>query len=444
MRNRKWMLLIWLLLIFSLNTQNGAAAKSLVGPLQVGAGQAAIQIPEGFFPTQGFDGIHDDLYVKTLLFNNGIIQTAIVSVDMTSLSNIDGMKEVVQKNTGVKPENIFIYAAHNFSSPHVFGGDGDKKTAMFAQALNKALATSAKEASAGLKAAKIGYDTGISNVNINRDILTTEGWWHGSNAAAYSDKELGVMKIDDVSGKALAIFMNYSVQSSVLDESVSNEGKRMISADLAGAATKYIEEKYKAAGTIAFFGIGSAGDQSPILMANRYTMNDSGISVRKDIHDTGYIVLGLLGERLGADAVSVAQNITDKQSEVDLTVINDSVICQSQKMPERQKPADMKPVKQYAYQETGEIKVPIAIMKVGNIAIVGVQPELAAIIGADIKKKSPIKNTLVLTMVNGAAKYMADKDSYDKFTYEARNSHHAKGSAERVEAKILSMLETLK
>lgn len=49
-----------------------------------------------------------------------------------------------------------------------------------------------------------------------------------------------------------------------------------------------------------------------------------------------------------------------------------------------------------------------------------------------------------MTLVNGAAKYMADENSYDKFTYEARNSQYAKGSAEYVEDKILSMLETLK
>jgi len=378
------------------------------------------------------------------LLNNGRNKIAIVSIDLTSLGNIDGLKDVVQKITGVKPENIFIYAAHNFSSPHMFGGDGDEKTAMFSLAIDKAIEASAKTAFVSMQFAKIGYGTGISNVNINRDILTADGWWHGGDASGYSDKELGVMKIDDLSGKALAIFMNYSVQSSILDESVSNKGECVISADLAGAATNYVEEKYKNEGTIAFFGVGSAGDQSPIFMANRYTIDNNGAAVRKDIHDDGYVLLDLLGERLGTDTIKVAENITDKQSDVDLTVIHDSVICQSQKMPEHQKATDMRPVKQYVYQDNGEIKVPIDIMKVGNIAIVGIQPELASKIGANIKKKSPIKNTMVLTMVNGAAKYMADKNSYDKFTYEARNSQYAKGSAERVEDKILSMLETLK
>jgi hypothetical protein len=38
--------------------------------------------------------------------------------------------------------------------------------------------------------------------------------------------------------------------------------------------------------------------------------------------------------------------------------------------------------------------------------------------------------TLVMTMVNGASKYMADKESYDNMTYESMNSPFGKGSAD--------------
>ncbi|WP_165865887.1 hypothetical protein [Lucifera butyrica] len=423
------------------------AAQAPYGTLQAGAGETLIQIPPEFFPAQGFDGIHDPLYVKTLLLDNGVNKTAVVSIDMTSLGNVNQLKSIIQKTAGIQPDNIFIYAAHNFSSPHVFPGMTEnaaenKKTAMFASALAKAVEAATQKAVTGMQPASIGYGTGISNVNINRDELTAGGWWHGSNETGYSDKELSVMKIDSLSGKPLAIFMNYSVQSSIMDESVSNQGKKLISTDLAGAATKYVEDQYKEDGTVAFFGVGAAGDQAPIFMANRYMTDNKGVSIRTDIHDDGYILLGLIGERLGYDAIKVSRKIIDKQTSVDLSVIHDSVVCKSQKMP-MSKTADMKPVKQYTYQIDGEVKVPIDIMKIGNIALVGIQPELASKIGADIKKGSPVKNTMVLTMVNGAAKYMADKDSYDKFTYEARNSKYAKGSAELVENKIISMLTQL-
>jgi hypothetical protein len=61
-------------------------------------------------------------------------------------------------------------------------------------------------------------------------------------------------------------------------------------------------------------------------------------------------------------------------------------------------------------------------MRIDDIALVGVEVEFAASVGAEIKAHSPYPHTLLLTMVDGAAKYMADAKSYDQFTYEARNS----------------------
>ena len=46
-------------------------------------------------------------------------------------------------------------------------------------------------------------------------------------------------------------------------------------------------------------------------------------------------------------------------------------------------------------------------------------------------------------MVNGAARYMPDADSYKKITYEAMNSSYRHGSAEIFAGSILDTLETM-
>jgi hypothetical protein len=82
-------------------------------------------------------------------------------------------------------------------------------------------------------------------------------------------------------------------------------------------------------------------------------------------------------------------------------------------------------------------------MQIGSIALVGLQAELSSRTGLDIKERSPFDRTVVMTMVNGGAKYMAEAESYDKITYAAMNSRYAKGTAEFVSANILQVLETL-
>jgi len=52
-------------------------------------------------------------------------------------------------------------------------------------------------------------------VNVNRDVLTADGWWLATGAAGPSDKSVGVTRFDDLSGNPIAVLVNYSVQCSV-------------------------------------------------------------------------------------------------------------------------------------------------------------------------------------------------------------------------------------
>jgi len=83
-------------------------------------------------------------------------------------------------------------------------------------------------------------------------------------------------------------------------------------------------------------------------------------------------------------------------------------------------------------------------MRIGGMTLVGVQPELAASIGVHIRTHSPYPHTIVATMVDGAAKYMPDAQSYDRFTYEARSSPYGRGAAETAATAIVGKLKQIK
>lgn len=51
--------------------------------LTIGAGKSVIDIPEAFFPAEGFVGIHDNLHVRTLLMDNGVNRIALVVLDVS-------------------------------------------------------------------------------------------------------------------------------------------------------------------------------------------------------------------------------------------------------------------------------------------------------------------------------------------------------------------------
>jgi hypothetical protein len=80
----------------------------------------------------------------------------------------------------------------------------------------------------------------------------------------------------------------------------------------------------------------------------------------------------------------------------------------------------------------------------GDIAVVGLAPELNADIGIKIKAASPFAHTIVVTMVDGSAKYLPNIENYDRKTSEALGSRYARGSAEIVAEQIVTSLKKMK
>ena len=420
----------------------GLAPAANAATFTAGAGHSDIQIPAGVFPIDGFSGVHDPLAVRVLLLDEGAQHLGIVVVDQTSISadSIAEMKAIVGQVAGVPADNIIVCASHGFSSPHVFPADhtppeSRAKSAALAEAIRAAVRAAATDAVADRQPARAGFAEGTSRVGVNRDVPTANGWWLGGNDTGFTDPTLGVLRIDGATGKPIAVLMDLGIQSSVLDFSVDGQGRRLVSSDLAGAATRYVENHY---GAVSLFMVGAAADQAPIIQANRHVVKPDGTVTRSDVHDAGFAIVDLLGERLGQDTVAAGDGI--KTSDVaDLQIVRRSVSVTSQ-TGTTVGPPPTGPIKSVDFKPADKTDVPVILIRIGDTVIVGLREELSASTGAWIRSHSPFAHTLVVTMVDGAAKYMPAADAYDRITYEARSSHYARGSAETVATAIIDML----
>ncbi|WP_416262183.1 hypothetical protein [Gibbsiella quercinecans] len=426
-----------------------AAGTATASALRAGAGRAEIVFPAALFPLDGFAGVHDPLAVRVLLLDDGRQRLSIVVVDLTSIAEgmISAIKTILTEVAGVPPDNTLVCASHTFSTPHIFpagqapaGTDTVRNEAAW-RAVLAALRTAAEHANAGLQPARLGFGAGTSRVNVNRDVPTPHGWWLGANDAGFADPFLGVLRIDGRDGKPLALLMNFAVQSSIMDGSQQAAGGKLISADLAGAAARYVEAHY-GSDVVALFLVGAAGDQAPYLQANRHVVNSDGSVGQIDVHEAGFTLVDLLGERLGAGVVQVAGQIVPA-SLATLAVRRAQINVAAQEITPEDRPTG--PVTAFNYPPSAKTRaVPLVMMRIGAMVLVGMQPELAARVGAQIRAASPYPQTIVATMVDGAAKYLPDAQSYARFTYEARNSPYAKGAAEAAAAAIVDKLKQMK
>ena len=415
--------------------------------LRAGAGRAHIELPAELFPTEGFSGVHDFLRARVLLLESGI-KVAFVSIELTSLPEemITALQQILGDLVDMPSENVLVFVTHTFSAPHFIPRQFCKTLAdhqrndMLFQVIKAAVYKATSQALEKMQAARFGYKTGFCNVNVNRDIPTTDGWWLGSNETGPSDKSVIVLRFETLQGDPIAVLFSYGVQPSVMDEPPTPDSDRMVSADMAGAASRFLEKQY-GGGMIALFCVGAAADQAPSLKGAKfqYVDKDGHIQV-EDIDEEGFIIAKMLGRRLGIEVMQTSEKIKCQSMPGSIFIKKGTVRCTGQEMAKDVH--SLRPTKQYDFIPAKEREEPVEIIMLGNVALVGVRPELCCQTGLTIKEQSPFPETMVLTMVNGGAKYMPDRSAYDRITYESMNSPFGRGSAELLCEKVVELLRS--
>lgn len=413
--------------------------------MKAGAGKAEIKFPEEFFPVEGFTKILSPLYVRTFILKSETSGFALLSAELTSLPDyeVDLLKEILSKRTGIDRDCCWVTVTHTFSSPHFlppgFKGSEEQKykNKLFQDIFIKAAEESITQAMRSMTAVRLKFGKANCSVNINRDIELPEGWWVGNSGIGPSDPTLSVLTADDMNGQPVIVLVHYSVQSSIMDGSVDKDGGKAVTSDLAGEACRLLEEKYTHA--VAAFLMGAAGDQAPVKKARTLIYNPDGSLTEINEYEKGVAYI----KELGLQIFQAAAEAIDKSELLDKENIKSGSVVFT--VPGKYMPnlKDLKPTRKMDYISQDDRLVKVEAMTIGDIAFVGVKPELNCVTALQIIRDSPYGSTLVMSMVNGGAKYMADKDSYDRYTYEAMNSPFNKGAAEILSEHTKTLLKQL-
>lgn len=430
------------------------SVRSSVDPVQAtalraGAGRAEIELPAELFPMDGLSGVHDALHARVLLLESGD-KIAIVSVELTSLpqEQIAALRKTVGRAADLCSENVWICVTHTFSAPHFMPEqacktDADqRKNHLLWEGIRTAVDEATSRAVSGMQASRFGCDSGFCDVNVNRDVPTADGWWLGCNETGASDKSVMLLRFESLAGDPIALMFGYAVQSSVMGGTRNNGDSTLVTADLAGAASRFVEQEYGDAVT-ALFCLGAAGDQAPALDGARfqYAGRDGHIRV-KEVDERGFVIAEMLGARLGVEVLHVSERVRCQTFAESIVVQNSTIRCPGQKTT--LKTPELRPTRQFVYTPAEDRAEPVVAVALGGVALIGVRPELSCQTAVSIKEQSPFPDTMVLTMVNGGAKYMPDLGAYDRITYEAMNSSFARGSAELLCEQLVELLHSMK
>ncbi len=197
------------------------------GPLRAGAAKVDIT-PQDLTGLTNlwrtpFAGVHDPIFLRALVVDNGANIAAIVAADLLEFGDTMAVRERIANEIGIPADQIMITASHAHNTPRVGKATagasaqaGGPATAAYSEQVYDRIVEVVRQAKAALQPAQVGIGSGRADVNTNRAEYTSEGWKLGVNPQGPSDKTVWVVKFATPDGAPIALLMNYAVHAVVL------------------------------------------------------------------------------------------------------------------------------------------------------------------------------------------------------------------------------------
>jgi hypothetical protein len=305
-----------------------------------------------------------------------------------------------------------------------------------------------RQAKARLQPARVGFGTGFSYLNVNRDAVDpeTHHWTQAPNLDGPSDKTVAVLKFEAPTGEPIAVYWTYAMHP------VSGFLAGFTSADFPGAACRYIEQAYDDK-VVAVFAQGASGDQNPLYLragtnalASRGGVKITGnVMTREKIESPirdGKVTAGPLdpkvrdvlervmdseGVLLGEEVIRVMTDITRTDASPRISAAQNMVTC-----PGRRRLDNAREGTPGTYEDGDPANIRLGVLRIGNVALTTVDAEVYSVIGRRLKQQSPVANTIMVTLANGMANsgYIPNDAAFGAFTFQVLSSRLKPGCAE--------------
>ncbi len=436
------------------------AARRIVNP-RLGTGKGGLRLFGD--PIQA---IESDLCADVLVLGDEETTLAVVALDLCVLSPREalGLRGAVADTLGVPVAHVLLNLSHNHSSPAIndfmAATDTPEEVALrtrYERELHAALVDAAAEANAARVPARLGTAWGESRIGVYRREFRDGRFLLGEVPDHPIDTSVGVIRIDDLDGNAIATLFRYSAHP------VTVGPRSMVaSTDYPGPARTLVEREL---GGLAIFLQGCGGNINPAV----------GIGYEVDCRDTKNRV----GLELGGQVLTLAAGIrTDRRpgqrrtlgsvpeilftpweavdgptctalaaSEEILTLTYDELPSLEKaraiharwletleaRRADDAEPWKLRAAQKYEHWSRGLVEavedgqpscdLTVQVLRINDVVLVGISAEVFFETGLEIRARSPFVDTFVLGYTNGIVAYLPRAEDYPPGGWQADESY---------------------
>ena len=427
---------------------------------------------EGYYHERKNQAILDDLEINVVALEKDGVKVALVSIDSEAADTTyyENAREYASKMTGLDKEAIFIHTTHTHVGP-CFGrvveytNDIDKEYFSF---VLKKISDAIVYALDDLKPARMGIAfSKAERIGFNRRYLMKDGTTKtnpGVNnpdivkSIGLLDESVNVIRFERECGDNIVIG-NYGNHPDVI-------GNNKASADWPGFTRRIFEKAVD--NTKCIFFNGAQGD------INHVNVKPVGGDLNGMFNDFDDVTRGYAHSRHMGNVVAGA--LMSVYEKVEFMPVNEIKFTEqiAQVASNKPKPEEMEEARyidgmvkdgrrdELPYKgmmlttmmadaarkirlEHGPEFFPlnITVIKIGQVAFVGIPGEPFTGIGMGIKQAKGYKMICPTCLTNGSRGYFPMKDSYDEGGYEARSSTYKAGVAETIVEEAVKVLEKI-
>ena len=445
------------------------------GELRVGAATADITPPVGWRKAGGYDevisrGVHDPLHAKAIVFEQGGERGAIVVCDLCSVGReaTDRARRAASERTGIPVANIVISATHTHGAPEYYGvlweiwrdmtvekhGRDIHHTMDYVQRVVDGCAEAVAKAWEQRRPATL--DHGIPQLpgiafnrrHLMKDGVTMMNPGKGNKnivrAAGPVDDAFPVALFRDAAGKPLLSFSVFAMHVAVF-------GGNTFGADFPA----HLQTKLRAQlgdEFVSVFGEGCAGDTNHVNVFSSEPQPSDTEPARIGGAMAEAFLKALPELRRSAPALAVRSS----RVRVPLQEVTDEQVARAREVLSLKwvpTPAFLVSVEAYRILWNKKLRdrdgaaadEEIQAFRLSDdAAIVTLPHEVFVELGMAIRKRSPFRTTLVVSLANDVDFYVPTRKAFAEGSYEVTTSPYKPGGGELLVEAAVKLLDSLR
>ncbi|MPY88803.1 MAG: hypothetical protein GEU99_12845 [Luteitalea sp.] len=449
--------------------------------LQAGAAASIITPPLGELIVGGWTPrpathIHDELYARCLVLDDGQSRVAIVVADNVGIlrSVLDEAKRMASERSGLPVERILVASTHTHSASTARGTNAYDETApldSYQTFLAQRIADGIQRAVNNLEPAQVGWGAGsLPDQVFNRRWFMKPGTdltnpFGGTDKvrmnpgvgnpnllkpAGPTDPEIAFLAVRSSEGRPIALLANYSLHY------VGGVPSGHISADYFGLFAKRMS---------LLLGVEEQDPPFVAMMSNGTSGNINNINFaggQKELPHYGR--MSVVANQVAAEVFRALQEI-DYHDSVPLTMVQreltlatrrptEQMVARARDILARPKDAPQGHPRERIYAERilqimetpPRVDIVLQALRIGELAITAIPFEVFVEIGLELKEQSSFPTTFTVSLANGSNGYLPTVPHHGLGGYETwlGTNRFEVEAAPKIVATLLSMLEPLK